>query len=836
MSTATTKSARSSSLTPTQTVQQLFDSIGWKPFRFQRSVWRSYLDGHSGLVHSATGTGKTLAVWMGPILEWLQQNGDRTRWNSKRPPPLRVLWVTPLRALAGDTEASLRMPMDQLKLPWRLESRTGDSKASAKARQLRKLPTALITTPESLSLMLTHENLLDQLAGVRAVIVDEWHELLGTKRGVQTELALARLRQLNPSLRTWGLSATLGNLDEALQSLVGVNSAVKTRIVEGYKKKKLKLESIIPDKIDRFPWSGHIGTKMVPQVAERLEHINSALIFANTRSQTEIWYHQLLNHRPDWAGQIALHHGSLDTSVRQWVENGLRNGSLKAVVCTSSLDLGVDFTAVDLVVQVGSPKGAARLLQRAGRSGHQPDAVSQLAFVPTNAIELIELAAAKHAISQGELESRPLIRKPLDVLAQHLVTIAIGGGFQSEELLQEVRSAYAFESLSDQEWQWVLDFVVRGGSTLEAYPDFKRVDVDNRGHHAVSNRRVSTMHRMNIGTITSDASMQVKYLKGGTLGHVEETFISRIKPGDRFLFAGRLVSLVRVRDHTAYVRRAKGDPDTVPRWMGGRMPLSSELSYQLRQRLEQAADGHLVGPEMKSLKGLMEIQSRWSEIPRCDQLLIEKIKTRGGYQLFIFPFEGRLVHEGLAALLAYRLTRLQKTTFSMACNDYGIVLQSPHDIDVACAIDRSVFSPDDLMKHILDSMNATQMAKRQFRQIARVAGLVQPSIPGQRKSANHLQASSNLFFDVFCEYDPDNLLLEQSRREVLELQLEYSRMFETLRRIESSEIIFTEPERVTPLSFPLLVDKLRERLSSESWAERIARMQTVLERAASEGR
>ena len=820
--------------TPNQSLERYFDTIGFRPFRFQRSVWRAYRAGQSGLVHSATGTGKTLAAWMGPLLSFLEKNRDPTQWNPKRPPPLRVLWITPLRALAGDTEQSLRAPLDALGLPWRLESRTGDSKASVKARQRKRLPTALITTPESLSLMLTHEKMLDQFTGLEGIIVDEWHELLGTKRGVQIELALARLRRLSPNLRTWGLSATLGNLQQAQESLLGAQAPPgRSRIIEGSKEKRMKIESVIPSKIDRFPWSGHIGTKMVPQVAGLLEQSASTLVFANTRSQTEIWYQHLLKHRPDWAGEIAVHHGSLDASVRRWVEDGLRAGTLRAVVCTSSLDLGVDFTAVDLVVQVGSPKGAARLLQRAGRSGHQPGVASRLVFVPTNAIELVELAAAQDAIRQRKLEAREPIKKPLDVLAQHLVTIAIGGGFESADMLAEVRSTEAYQSLTDAEWNWVIDFVCRGGSSLQAYPEFRRVEMID-GRYAVTQRRVTRQHRMNIGTIVSDASMQVKYMKGATLGTAEENFISRLSPGEKFLFAGRLVEMVRVKDNAAYVRRATGHPDTVPRWMGGRMPLSSELSDALRGKMEEAAVGQLVGREMKALSGLMQIQQRWSKLPKRDELLIERIKVRGGYQLFVFPFEGRLVHEGLSALMAYRMSQYQKATFSMACNDYGLVLQSPSIIEIDAAIENGVFATDELTGDILSSMNATEMAKRQFRQIARVAGLIQQGFPGQQKKSSHLQASSNLLFDVFNQYDPGNLLLDQSRREVLQHQLEASRMFDALERIGRSRIVITDPPKVTPLAFPLLVDKLRARVSSETLADRIARMQRDLEKAAGE--
>ena len=678
--------------------------------------------------------------------------------------------------------------------------------------------------------MLTHEKLHEQLAGIESVIVDEWHELLGTKRGIQTELALARLRKLNPSLQTWGVSATLGNLATARDALLGTEAS-EARIIEGYKKKRVKMESLIPAKMERFPWHGHIGTKMVPQVAKLIDSVSSVLVFANTRSQTEIWYQQLLKERPNWAGKIAIHHGSLDTSVRRWVEDGLRAGTLRAVVCTSSLDLGVDFTAVDLVIQIGSPKGAARLLQRAGRSGHQPDATSRLAFVPTNALELIELAAAQDAIRGGHLEARPLLDKPLDVLAQHAVTIAIGGGFTKQGLLSEVRKTLAYQSLTEQEFDWVLDFVVHGGSSLGAYPEYHRVKQDG-DRYLVTQRRTITSHRMNIGTIASDAAMQVKYLKGNTLGTAEESFLSKLDRGDKFLFAGRLVEMVRVKDNAAYVRRSKGSPDSVPRWTGGRLPLSSELSSQLRRKIEEAADGKLIGREMRSLKGLLQIQNHWSTLPRRDELLIERIKTRDGYQVFIFPWEGRLVHEGLSALLAHRLSSGRKATFTMACNDHGLVLQSPTEIPIENGIAAGLFSEDRLAQDISQSMNATEMAKRQFRQIARVAGLIQPGFPGQRKSAKHLQASSNLFFGVFEQYDSDNLLLKQSRREVLEQQLELSRMKRSLQRIASCRILITDPPKVTPFAFPLLVDKLRERVSNETLADRIARLQSQLEKAA----
>lgn len=818
-------------LSSKQEIDRYFQSAGFEPFAFQRSAWAACARGESGLIHSATGTGKTLAVWMGPVANWIKANRDRSKWTPKRPPPLQVLWITPLKALAGDTLQAMRAPLDFLEMPWRLEPRTGDTQQSMKAKQLKSLPTAMVTTPESLSLMLTHEKLRDQLAGLQTVIVDEWHELLGTKRGVQTELGLARLRSISPNLQTWGVSATLGNLDDALASLIGPDGDANSRIIQGYKRKKITLFSILPKVIERFPWSGHIGTKMIPEVARHVDAAGSSLIFANTRSQTEIWYQKLLAHRPDWAGRIALHHGSLDRSVRQWVEDGLRGGTLKTVVCTSSLDLGVDFTSVDLVIQIGSPKGAARLLQRAGRSGHNPGAESRLGFVPTNALELVELAAAQDAIRAGRLESRPLLVAPMDVLVQHLVTIAIGGGFESDAMLNEVRRTRAYESLTDADWRFALDFIVRGGNTLDAYPEFKRVEIVD-GRYVVTQKKVVTLHRMNIGTIVSDSAMQVKYLKGGTLGTVEESFLSKLSPGDKFQFAGRLVEMVHIKDNQAYVKRATGTPDSVPRWQGGRLPLSSELAWGLRLKLEEAAGGTFRGEEMKRLRPLLQLQAKWSILPTTEQFLIESIKTRDGHQLFFYPFAGRLAHEGLAAVIAHRMSRMRKISFSFACNDYGFVLTSPDEAPLAEAIDAGLLSPDRLDQDIHESLNATEMNRRAFRSIARIAGLVQGGYPGRATPTKHLQASSNLFFEVFREYDPENLLLRQCDAEVLQQQLDAARMSHALTWIEQTQLVIQRPPKVTPMGFGLLVDRLRERVSSETLADRVQRMQASLEKAA----
>jgi len=789
------------------------------------------------LIHAATGTGKTLAAWGGPLLEWLAESPRKYSVKPRRSaaPPLRVLWITPLRALAADTEESLREPLTALEIPWTVESRTGDTSTAMRARQQRRLPTTLITTPESLSLFLTREEAPQTFNDLRLVVVDEWHELLGSKRGVQVEPALARLRRLRPSLRVWGLSATIGNLDEALDALLGCRGRAFGRIVRGVEAKRVVIDSLIPPSADRFPWAGHLGTQMLPHVIAAIDQAASVILFTNTRSQTEIWYQALLEARPDWAGIIALHHGSLDRAKRDWVERGLREGRLRCVVATSSLDLGVDFLPVDRVLQVGSPKGIARLLQRAGRSGHKPGAVSRVTCVPTNAMELLEVAAARDGVERGDIEARLPVERPLDVLAQHVVTIALGGGFEPDALLAEVRSTHAYADLSDAEWQWVLNFLSSGGEALQAYPEYSRI-VRRDGRYVVESAEIAKRHRMSIGTIVSDGQITVQYLRGASLGSVEESFIARLAPGDRFTFAGRPLEFVRVRDMKAWVRRAPNAVGAIPRWTGSRLPLSRMLAERMRARLDEAADGVFRDEEMQALRPLLEVQRKWSQIPRADELLVERVKTREGWHLFVYPFDGRLVHEGLAAVCAYRLSRLERVTFSMASNDYGFELLSRTPPPLERALAANLFSPEELATDIINALNATEMSKRQFRELARIAGLVFPGFPRSGKTARQLQVSSGLFFDVLQRYEPDNLLLAQATREVLERQLESSRMAATLARMSTSRIVIAEPKRPTPFGFALLVDRARDRVSSETFAERVRRMQLTLERAAESSR
>lgn len=850
-----------------QKVSAWFTARKWKVFPFQKDTWSAYLDGQSGLIHATTGTGKTLAAWLGPLIEALAEAESNPTAISDG--PTRVLWITPLRALAIDTLHSLKQPATELGIKWSIESRTGDTSAADRQRQRRRLPTVLVTTPESLSLLLARSDAAEQFRELRAVICDEWHELLATKRGVQVELALARLRRWKPHLRTWALSATLGNLDEALQVLLGapgrpdkssesselastevadtVDAAGQSPssdvqpppasvpsglIVRAGVKKAVVVDSLIPARIERFPWAGHMGMSQLRDVINCIESANSTLVFTNTRSQTEAWYHAILQARRDWAGLIALHHGSLEPQTRTWVEEGLRQGKLRCVVCTSSLDLGVDFSPVDRVLQVGSPRGVARLLQRAGRSGHQPGAISRVTCVPTHAFELIEAAAARDAMEAGQLEGRQPHRAPIDVLCQHLVTIACGEGFESTALFDEVRGTLSYADLQRSEWEWALNFAARGGESLKAYPDYHRLR-EEQGQFLVSTEKIARQHRMSIGTITSDASLVVQYLNGPPLGTIEESFLTKLNPGDCFLFSGRAVELVHIHDMKVWVRKAPASARAViPRWMGGRMPLSSELACAVRQRLREAHNGEFRGPELQAVRPLLELQAQWSALPLPEDLLVEQIRSREGFHLLIYPFAGRLVHEGLAALCAWRMAQLQPITFTMSVNDYGFELLSPTEAPLEAALDAGLLEETNLAADLEKCLNAAEMGKRQFREIARVAGLVFQGYPGQQRTARQLQASSGLLYDVFSNYDPDNLLLRQSRTEVLERQLEHTRLVSTLRSLQAAGIVRRRPQRLTPLAFPLVVARLRERLSSEKLSDRIARMTLQLEKAA----
>lgn len=811
-------------------IEKWFSSKGYTPLPFQLMAWEAYNAGKSGVINAPTGSGKTMAIWMGVMHEQLSSPLKPTQG-------LKILYISPLRSLSKDLLKNITEATQELGVDMRIELRTGDTNSAQRAKQKKSMPQCLITTPESLHLLICQNGAAQVFSGLQAVIVDEWHDLLSSKRGTQVELALAYLKTVvlppNRPLKIWGISATIANLPQALEVLLG-NSFEPTnaKIIKADIDKKIRIETLYPDTIERFPWGGRVGLSLLNKVLEVVNASNSTLIFTNTRAQTEIWYQNLLLYGNHLAGNMAIHHSSLEMEIRTWVEDALKQNKLKAVVCTSSLDLGVDFAPVETIIQIGSPKDVSRIMQRAGRSGHRPGHESVVYFVPTHSLELIDAAAIKHALTKNELEGRSPVHKPIDVLVQFLVTLAVGDGFDEQLAYRMVKSTYAYKQLTDEEWAWCLDYITSGGKSLGAYDEFSKVLQDDTGRYVVTNRKIALQHKLSIGTIVGNASIRVKLLNGGYVGTVEEIFFAKMKEGDVFWFGGRPLAFVRIKDMTAYVRVATSGKGKTPAWGGGRMPLSSTFAHLLRECIHAMASGHFDQQELQFIRPLAELQMEWSALPAADELLIEYFKTREGYHLVVYPFEGRAIHELMASLLAYRISQYMEISFSMGMNDYGFELLSDQQIDVEELLSYDLFSTQNLQKDVESSINEAEMARRKFRDIATIAGLVFTGYPGKPASGKHLQSNSQLIYDVLEKYDPENLLLRQAHEEVLEYQMENSRLQSTLERIQQQKITLKFPKRITPFAFPILVDMLREKLTSESLEARITKMTLQLEKAA----
>lgn len=788
-----------------------FEQQGWQPLPFQHKTWHAYLAGQSGLIQVPTGSGKTYAAVMGPIADMVHTPRQG----------LQLLYITPLRALSRDIEAAIQRPIADMGWPLRVESRTGDTSSSRKTRQLKVMPEILITTPESLSVMLSYEGAAARFKALRAVIVDEWHELLSSKRGTQTELCLAHLRSLQPGVQTWAISATLGNLREAAQTAVGLG--VEPVIIQSNLARETRITSVLPASVDSFPWAGHLGLRMVEELISALDIHISTLIFTNTRSQSERWYQALVYALPEHADQIALHHGSIEVKTREAIEAALKAGEIKWVVCTSSLDLGVDFQPVERVVQIGSAKNLARLLQRAGRSAHIPQGTSEVLFLPTNALELLEISAFRHGLAVGDMECRPPRHKPYDVLIQHLVSLACGDGFDPAELLPVLRRTVAYADLDEAEFHWILDFIEKGGRCLGAYPRYKKVVLE-AGRYRVSDAQIARMHRMGIGTIASNQSVRIVYTNRKEIGTVEESFISRLKKGDVFFFAGRQLEFFMMKDMVVYVKGTTKKSTVTPTWAGGNLAISDTLSAHLRHEIAIAQTPLQQSAELTTLQPILSAQTRISQLPSPDELLIEVCKTRDGQHLYVYPFEGRFVHEGLGFLWGYRFARRQQTTFTISVNDYGFEILAPKDYPFQALFSDAFFSLENLEADIKASLNISELTARKFRGIAQVAGLVFKGYPSAQKTASQLQVSASLIFDVFNKYEPDNLLLKQAEREVMIEQLEVHRLTDTLNRLKTLSLVWVHTRRPSPFAFPLYVERLNARLSNESLLDRIERL------------
>lgn len=795
-------------------IQNWLGEKNFSPFSFQLKTWEKYSRGYSGMVVAPTGFGKTYSVFLAVITDFLN---NPTQYKDG----LKLIWITPLRALAKDIAKAMNEAIAEIGLDWTVGVRNGDTPVAEKARQVKKMPDILLVTPETLHLLLAQKNHQRYFKNLKCVAIDEWHELLGSKRGVLVELGLSRLFSYQNKIKIWGITATIGNLDEALEVLIPYHLK-KTKVV-AKEKKKIEILPVFPDEVEILPWAGHLGGKLVDKVVPIILNSKTTIIFTNTRSQAEMWYQLLLSHYPEFAGQIAIHHSSIDKDLRIWIEENLSSGYLKAVVSTSSLDLGVDFKPVDTVIQIGSSKGVARFLQRAGRSGHSPFETSKIYFVPTHSLELIEVAALKEAVKQNVIEPRIPMVLTFDVLVQYLVTLAVGKGFKAEETYNQIKKTFEFSEITDQEWTSILQFITIGGGAFKNYEEYHKVVIED-GLYKVMSRRIAMLHRMNIGVIVSDAMLKVKFISGGYIGMIEEYFITKLNKDDKFILAGRVLDVVHIKDMTVYVRAGKGKA-RVPSYLGGRLPMSSYLGQFLRLKLSDSLQAKSSEKELTFLHPLLANQSERSAIPKQDEFLVEFIKTRDGYHLFMYPFEGRLIHEVMSALMAFRISKLEQLSFSMAMNDYGFELLSEKKIPMNEEILAKILSKENLIQDVLSSINATEMARRKFRDIAVISGLVIQTYPGQQKSNKSLQSSAGLAFNVLEQYDSENLLYKQAFAEVFNQQIDEARLYEAFKRIENSKIILKFANSFTPLSFPIKVDSLRQSMSNEDLGDRIRRLQ-----------
>ncbi|MBO6830947.1 ligase-associated DNA damage response DEXH box helicase [Allomuricauda sp.] len=801
-----------------------FQEQDWKPFPFQKESWKAFLDGKHGLLNAPTGSGKTYALWFPIVLNYIKNNPD---YKTKHKKGLKAIWITPLRALSQEIKQSAERITQDLETQMTVGIRTGDTSTKERAKMRTNMPDLLITTPESLQLLLSSKNYAKTFKDCSAIVVDEWHELLGTKRGVQMELGLSRLKTICKELRIWGISATIGNLEQAREVLLGPTSPEleNSVLVKANLNKKITVKSVIPKQMETFPWRGHLGLHLLDQVVPIINNSKTTLLFTNTRSQCEIWFQKILEKYPEFAGEMAMHHGSINKETRLWVEQAIRNESLKAVVCTSSLDLGVDFAPVETVIQIGGPKGVARFLQRAGRSGHRPGKESVIHFLPTHAIELVEASAMQKAVQNSAVEDRIPYLNSFDVLIQYLTTLAVSDGFYPDEIYPEIKQTFCYQAISEEQWQWLLNFLVMGSQSLKSYDEYKKVEVEEDGKFKVNSRAVAMRHRFQIGTIVGDATISVRYQKGGYIGSIEEYFISKLSPGDVFTFAGRNLEFIRIKGMAAHVRNSSKRTNKVPSWMGGRLSFSAKMSELLRQELYTAElEFDEQSEEIQALQPMFNKQREESIVPQPHQFLIETFKTRDGYHHMFYPFEGRAIHEGMSSLLAYRISLLAPITCSLAFNDYGFELLSDREINIQEILDNNLFTPEYMLSDLQKSLNSNEMARRKFRDIAVISGMVFTGYPEKGVKMKHLQSSSELLFDVFRDFEDDNLLYQQAYTETFEHQLEEGRLRLALERIGEQEIVWRKCSQPTPLSFPIITDRLREKLSNEKLADRIKRM------------
>ncbi len=792
-----------------------FATRGWAPRAHQLELLAHAQNGQSMLLIAPTGAGKTLAGFLPTLVELT----DRPKRRPGEPHRgVHTLYISPLKALAVDIERNLGKPVAEMDLPVTIETRTGDTPAHKRQRQKLAPPDILLTTPEQLALMIAQKDAARFFADLRFVVFDELHALVTSKRGHLLSLGLARLRRYAPELRTVGLSATVSDPDELRRWLVaqdptGPMSGLIT--VDGGAKPVID----ILESRERVPWAGHTARYAMPEVYQAIRDHRTTLLFVNTRSQAEMLFQELWRANEDNL-PIALHHGSLDVAQRRRVEGAMQRNELRAIVATSTLDLGIDWGDVDLVVHVGAPKGASRLAQRIGRSNHRMDEPSKAILIPANRFEVMECRAAVEANYLGAQDTPPLIAGALDVLCQHILGCACAEPFQPDELLAEIKTAAPYAALDERSFERAVDFVATGGYSLRVYERYARIKRTKDGSWRITHPRVAQQYRMNVGTIIDSAMLSVRYAKGGMsgrvgmkLGQVEEFFAETLSPGDTFLLGGKVLRFEGLRESDCIVSNANNRDAQVPYFGGSKFPLSTYLAEVVRNML---ADPKRWADLPEQVADWLRIQSQRSGLPQPGQLLVETFPRTNRYYLVAYPFEGRLAHQTLGMLLTRRLERAGLRPLGFVATDYSLAIWAARDMGAAFKREKgaldALFDEDMLGEDLEDWLADSYLLKRTFRQCAVIAGLIEKRHPGREKTGRQVTVSADLIFDVLRRHEPDHILLEATRTDAATGLLDIRRLNEMLNRIRG-RIVHKPLRAVSPLALPIMLEIGRERVN-----------------------
>jgi ATP-dependent Lhr-like helicase len=808
-----------------------FAARGWQPRAHQLELLAKARAGRSALLIAPTGGGKTLAGFL-PTLVELSESGTRPRKLKSagrdlvRSQGLHTLYISPLKALAVDIARNLETPVQEMGLPMRLETRTGDTPASKRQRQRRDPPDILLTTPEQLALLLASADAPYMFGTLKRVVLDELHSLVTSKRGDLLSLGLARLFVLAPQLTTTGLSATVADPDELCRFLVRQPLQGQARADLVVAQAGAQPIVTMLDTEEHLPWAGHSARHALGEIYARIREHTTTLVFVNTRSQAEFIFQELWRANDDNLA-IALHHGSLDVSQRRRVEDAMAAGKLRAVVCTSSLDLGVDWGDVDLVINVGAPKGSSRLLQRIGRSNHRLDEPSEAVLVPANRFEVLECRAAIDAVAENAQDTPPLRTGALDVLAQHILGRACGEPFTADALYAEIRAAAPYAELSRADFDAAVDFVATGGYALKAYERFAKIRPGKDGRWRITHPRVAQRYRMNVGTIVEADMIKVRLVRsrrsgavvprgGRLLGEVEEYFIETLRLGDTFVFAGEILKYEALVEDEVYVSRSDATDPKVPAYEGGKFPLSTYLAARVRALLAKP-DAWRALPDQ--VREWLEIQQRRSILPKAGDLLVETFPRAAKYYLACYPFEGRLAHQTLGMLLTRRLERARLRPLGFVANEYALAVWGLGDVGLSIArgeLSLAQLFDEDMLGDDLEAWLAeSALMKRTFRSCAIIAGLIEKRFPGQEKSRRQLTISTDLVYDVLRKHQPDHILLRAARADAATGLLDIKRLGEMLSRIRG-RIVHKALDHVSPLSVPVLLEIGRETVYGEA--------------------